>query len=366
MTVTDTILGFIADIGLDAAKGRYKITRDELQARAKLTDYLARQQKYNFNCSLEEEIDFEGLAEYIRSNLMDDVKNRLFGTRKERGIFDKNNEQAKYVYLQQRLSTEKLKLRLVRNVETQRVKSMVLKDHIEFFDSCKDSSLAEYALKMCNDQSDTYLRSIAWRYLYHTLGAEYVADEILPIAGEELLLEIDSACKDISKKKLCEAMECEYKKKPSMQLQAHLITFGSSIAINDYATKVSIDKHPPEGAGVHIDGPTAAISSISNPVFLPQLEVLLVTVFDPDFEDCSWRGLRDSLARAFVNCGTTAYGETLELLMKHRPPADVNEGNYRYCNYTIEEIEHARKSSLDTPKTLSEAKAILGGVKKYY
>ena len=133
-------------------------------------------------------------------------------------IFDKNNEQAKYVYLQQRLSTEKLKLRLVRNVETQRVKSMVLKDHIEFFDSCKDSSLAEYALKMCNDQSDTYLRSIAWRYLYHTLGAEYVADEILPIAGEELLLEIDSACKDISKKKLCEAMECEYKKKPSMQL----------------------------------------------------------------------------------------------------------------------------------------------------
>ena len=86
MAVTDTILGFIADIGLDAAKGRYKITQDELQARAKLTDYLARQQKYNFDCSLEEEIDFEGLAEYIRGNLMDDVKNRLFGTKRERGI----------------------------------------------------------------------------------------------------------------------------------------------------------------------------------------------------------------------------------------------------------------------------------------
>ncbi len=86
MAVTDTILGLIADIGLDAAKGRYKVIRDELQARAKLTDYLARQQKYNFNCSLEEEVDFEGLAEYIRCNLMDDVKNRLFGTKKERGI----------------------------------------------------------------------------------------------------------------------------------------------------------------------------------------------------------------------------------------------------------------------------------------
>lgn len=49
MAVMDTVLGLIADIGLDAAKGRYKITRDELQARAKLTDYLARQQKYNMN-----------------------------------------------------------------------------------------------------------------------------------------------------------------------------------------------------------------------------------------------------------------------------------------------------------------------------
>ncbi len=86
MAVMDTVLGFVADIGLDAAKERFKLKQDEIQARAKLMNYLARQQKYNFNCSLEEEIDFEGLAEYIRSNLMDDVKNRLFGTKREREI----------------------------------------------------------------------------------------------------------------------------------------------------------------------------------------------------------------------------------------------------------------------------------------
>lgn len=67
MAVMGTVLGFVADIGLDAAKERFKLKQDEFQARAKLMDYLARQQKYNFNCSLEEEIDFEGLAEYIRS-----------------------------------------------------------------------------------------------------------------------------------------------------------------------------------------------------------------------------------------------------------------------------------------------------------
>lgn len=92
-------------------------------------------------------------------------------------------------------------------VTTQRVKGMVLKDHIDFFDICKDASIAEYALEMCKDPSDTYLRLIAWRYLYNTLGAEYVVSEILPIADEEILLEIDGTCKDISSKKLREAME---------------------------------------------------------------------------------------------------------------------------------------------------------------
>lgn len=126
------------------------------------------------------------------------------------------------------------------------------------------------------------------------------------------------------------------------------------------------DKKPPEGTGVLIDGPTAAISSVRDPVFLLQLESLLKTAFDPAFEDNTWHGLRHSLTKAFVNCGTTAYKETIEVIMRCRPSADVNERNYRYCNYTIEEIEHARKSLLDVPTTLCATKAILEYVKKHY
>ena len=280
-------------------------------------------------------------------------------------IFDKNNERTKYVYLQQKLSLDKLKLRLVQNVATQRVRDTVLKDHIDFFDSCKDSSLAEYALKICNDPNDTYLRSIAWRYLYNTLGAEYVASEIQPIADMELLLEIAGTCKDISREKLCKAMEREYLKQPSIQLQAHLITYGSSIALNDYVTKVMHDKQLPEGKGIYIHGPTEAIRSIHDPTFLPQLELLLQTVFDPDFKDNTWRGLQDSLSKALINCGTTACDETIEMIKKYRPSAEVNEGNYRYCNYTIEEIARARKSTLDMPKSLFETKTLLRKVKEY-
>lgn len=281
-------------------------------------------------------------------------------------VFDKNNEQNKYIYLRQKLPVDKLNPRLIQNIAEQRVKGMVLKDHIDYFDKCKDTSIAEYALEMCKDSRDVYLRSIAWRYLYNTLGAEYVANKILPVADEELLLEISGACKDISKEKLCKSMEREYAKTPSLQLQAHLITYGSGIAIGDYVKKVTNDKKPPEGNGVHIDGPTAAISSIRNPDFLPELEALLTTTFDSEFEDNTWHGLRNSLTKAFVNCGTVAYEKTIDAILRCRPSADVHEENYQYCNYTIEEIKYARKSSFDMPKTLLETKEFLGEVRKYY
>lgn len=49
-------------------------------------NYIARQQKYNEICTLAEEIDFQGLVEYIDQNLLDAVNNRLFApNRKNRG-----------------------------------------------------------------------------------------------------------------------------------------------------------------------------------------------------------------------------------------------------------------------------------------
>ena len=86
MAITEKVIGVIADIGIDVAKKHFKKTLLDAEAKEKLSDYLAQQKKYNFNCSLDEEIDFEGLAEYIRNDLMDDVEARLFGNKRERRI----------------------------------------------------------------------------------------------------------------------------------------------------------------------------------------------------------------------------------------------------------------------------------------
>lgn len=79
MDVMGAGLNYIADIGVAAAKKHLNIKLDEKKVRVALSDYLERQKKYNFNCSKDEEIDFEGLAKYIRDELLDDVTKRLFG-----------------------------------------------------------------------------------------------------------------------------------------------------------------------------------------------------------------------------------------------------------------------------------------------
>ena len=50
MDVMGAGLGYIADIGVAAAKKQFNKKLDEKKARAALSDYMERQKKYNFNC----------------------------------------------------------------------------------------------------------------------------------------------------------------------------------------------------------------------------------------------------------------------------------------------------------------------------
>lgn len=85
MDILGKISDYVVDIGVDAVKDKIKDSREEAEIRCRLNEFLEREQKYNLNCTLEEEIDFQGLAEYIRGDLLEDVKLRLFGNIIERG-----------------------------------------------------------------------------------------------------------------------------------------------------------------------------------------------------------------------------------------------------------------------------------------
>lgn len=277
-------------------------------------------------------------------------------------IFDNDNRSVKYDYLRGMLQDDKLVQRLIQNVTEQRVQKDVLIDHFDCLASFKDSSLAGFALSVLKNDSDYFLRIAALSYLYVTLGAEYVADQVLPFANGELLLEISIHCKDISQNALRDAMEREYKKSPTLNLQTHLITYGSEMAVDDYVKQVMRDMFPPEKDKTLSDGPTAAISTLHDCKFLPQLESLLIVKMDSSFSDCTWHSLSNALITAFANCGINSKGVAIEIIEKHRPSANEDEKNYRYCNYVIEEIKRIARLQEDRAYSLADTKKILSTI----
>ena len=87
--VTEAIIAaseYVAGLGLDVARAKAKEKIDEKKLRAILTTYIESQRKYNEMCTLAEEIDFQGLVDYIRNNLINATVTRVFAPNpKKRG-----------------------------------------------------------------------------------------------------------------------------------------------------------------------------------------------------------------------------------------------------------------------------------------
>ncbi|MBE5860251.1 MAG: hypothetical protein E7301_09035 [Butyrivibrio sp.] len=77
---------YLATLGIDAGRKKFLERIDESKLRTALQSYIQKQHKYNKMCSMAEEVDFEGLSEFVKNNLLDDVTNRVFSPkRKVRG-----------------------------------------------------------------------------------------------------------------------------------------------------------------------------------------------------------------------------------------------------------------------------------------
>lgn len=78
MGLGDRSFDLLASFGIETAKHHFNAIIDEAELRTRLNAYLKKKQKENDRCSLDEEIDFEGLMKYISADLIDVVEQRMF------------------------------------------------------------------------------------------------------------------------------------------------------------------------------------------------------------------------------------------------------------------------------------------------
>lgn len=77
------LIDYIAELGLDAGKDYLNERKNQKEVKKKIKEFVERQSKIHELASLAEEIDFDGLAEYMKGNLAEDIQKRLFGVNKE-------------------------------------------------------------------------------------------------------------------------------------------------------------------------------------------------------------------------------------------------------------------------------------------
>lgn len=75
---------WLINLGFDVVKDKAIEKNCEKQVRERLAAHIERQFAQFEICSVEEELDFEGIARYVCDNLLDDAKKRLLGTKCER------------------------------------------------------------------------------------------------------------------------------------------------------------------------------------------------------------------------------------------------------------------------------------------
>ena len=72
------------ELGLNAVKKKILNIKEQHDIRDRLDAFIDGKLDENYNCSLEEELDFGGLIEYISGSFLNDMEKRLFGNLRER------------------------------------------------------------------------------------------------------------------------------------------------------------------------------------------------------------------------------------------------------------------------------------------
>ena len=81
---------YFIELGINVAKSKIIDIKKQQDIRNRLDAFIDKKLDENYKCTLEEELDFGGLIEYISDSFLDDMEKRLFGNLRERRSAHKN------------------------------------------------------------------------------------------------------------------------------------------------------------------------------------------------------------------------------------------------------------------------------------
>lgn len=273
-------------------------------------------------------------------------------------VFCGENNGEKYEYLSKYVPVGDILAKIEMDLKSGTVCRSTVRDHIEYCEKKKYRGIKDIAVMLCTDESqDELLQNYALRYLYEVFGSDCVRNEVVPFASEQLLLQIYHVCRDVPKEPLCKVMQDKFAESKSFELMAPLIILGSELALKEYLLYAKENHRIPERVD-SFDGPTEAISKISDPQKIGILAELLQIAMEPSFRDGDFFTLRSGVTNALVNCGKEK-PEAVIAVFERQIALEKQEINIRCCNDAIERIGQLTRGKFRQPMSLRDVKTVL-------
>lgn len=273
-------------------------------------------------------------------------------------VFCGENNGEKYEYLSKYVPVGDILAKIEMDLKSGTVCRSTVRDHIEYCEKKKYRGIKDIAVMLCTDESqDELLQNYALRYLYEVFGSDCVRNEVVPFASEQLLLQIYHVCRDVPREPLCKVMQDKFAESKSFELMAPLIILGSELALKEYLLYAKENHRIPERVD-SFDGPTEAISKISDPQKIDVLAELLQIAMGPSFRDGDFFTLRSGVTNALVNCGKEK-PEAVIAVFERQIALEKQEINIRCCNDAIERIGQLTRGKFRQPMSLKDVKIVL-------
>ena len=258
-------------------------------------------------------------------------------------------------YISSHVSFEKLKSRIIYNVENQTLVGDVFISHVEF---CTENGFANaipIALAVCTDTNrSSIVKRTAFEYLLKMQGEEYIYDQVVPNADDELFMDIVRELHKNKNEKLERAIIAKQKASDNLELLQYLIVMNSEFGLDHYIRIVSDSNKTPDNRGQypHL---TETIESIRDIRLLPKLINLSELQFRKGFEDNSIKSLHNCLTGALIAMGNKDDYEKVKMAVEGlKRKLESNAACIYFCNAILDEIKSQNLKDKDNKYKITD------------
>jgi hypothetical protein len=275
-------------------------------------------------------------------------------------FYEKNNEIKDFSFVAAHVSQNKINARVQYNIQNGKLMGDVFQAHVEY---CGEHGLdfaVPIALEACVDSARSSCnKRVAFEYLLKLEGEDYIYDQILLHADNDLFMDIVRELYKSENPKLESAMITKYETTGGRDLLRYLIVMNSEYGVKQY-TKIVDETNKTPDFESQLSDVTEAAGCINDIKFLPHLIELSKFLFRTDFQDNEFGSLYGNLTKALTAMGANEYYGKVKYVIEELKSTNLDNMEYvGFCSRILDDIKMQYLKNTDKQFSITQIQEII-------